>query len=281
LRLLASAATAAVVPLPLRALAASRPTLEVFFPQDPLATWFEPTFGAVKADGRRHLGIDLMAPKLSPVYSIADGTVQRIAQSPRAGRHLIVDHADGWQSWYLHLNNDSEGRDNGRADWALSVVEGIEEGSEVRTGQHIGFVGDSGNAEGAQPHTHFELHLRTRILNPYPYLVESQAVAAAVAHDHLVEHRARVPFPTHRVRPHSSRHQRGLLTAGFRVLATPRRAADVPWIARTSAPGTSDPPSSSFSRVSSISALPNPPVAREWRPGVVSDATRDVRIRVL
>jgi murein DD-endopeptidase MepM/ murein hydrolase activator NlpD len=187
LKLLATAATAAVVPVPLRALAASRPPLDVFFPQDPLATWFEPTFGAVKPDGRRHLGIDLMAPKLSPVFSIADGTVQRISQSPRAGRHLILDHADGWQSWYLHLNNDAAGRDNGRADWALSVVEGIEEGTEVRAGQHIGYVGDSGNAEGAQPHTHFELHLRSRILNPYPYLVESHAVAAAIAHDHLVE----------------------------------------------------------------------------------------------
>lgn len=181
LRLLATAGAAVLMPAPLRALGASRPPLHLFFPQDPLLTWFEPTYGAIKPDGRPHLGIDLMAPKLSPVYSIADGTLQRIAQSPRAGRHVIVDHEDGWQSWYLHLNNDGEGRDNGRVDWSFSVVPGIEEGSTVVAGQHVGFVGDSGNAEGAHSHTHFELHLESRILNPYPYLVESQVEAAEIA----------------------------------------------------------------------------------------------------
>lgn len=186
LRLLATAGAAALVPAPLRALGANRPQFHLFFPQDPFLTWFEPTFGAIKADGRRHLGIDLMAPKLSPVYSIAGGTVQRVAQSPRAGRHMIVDHEDGWQSWYLHLNNDGEGRDNGRADWALSVVQGIEQGSTVVAGQHVGFVGDSGNAEGAHSHTHFELHLGSAILNPYPYLIESHLEAYEVARQHRV-----------------------------------------------------------------------------------------------
>jgi murein DD-endopeptidase MepM/ murein hydrolase activator NlpD len=177
LRMVAAAGTAAVLPAPAAALAASRPPLEIFFPQDPVETWFLQTFGAAKSDGRIHMGIDLMAPKLTPVYAVADGTITRISQSPRAGRHMVIDHADGWQSWYLHLNNDDPGRNNGRADWALTVTGDLEEGSEVLAGRHVAFVGNSGNAEGAMSHTHFELHLGSKIVNPYPYLVTGQVAA--------------------------------------------------------------------------------------------------------
>ena len=189
LRLLATAGAAAVLPVPAVALGASgRPPLELFFPQDPVETWFLQTFGATKPDGRIHMGIDLMAPKLTPVYAIADGTVQRIAQSPRAGRYMIIEHSDGWESWYLHLNNDDPGRNNGRADWALTVFEGVDEGSAVTAGRQVAFVGNSGNAEGAMPHTHFELHLGSRIVNPYPYLVAGQAVALEAAREqHLAD----------------------------------------------------------------------------------------------
>jgi murein DD-endopeptidase MepM/ murein hydrolase activator NlpD len=173
LKVLAGSAIASQIP---SVAWAARPPLQLVFPQDPLVTWFEPTYGATKPDGRRHLGIDLMAPKLSPVYAIADGVVNRIAQSPRAGRYLIVDHNDGWQSWYLHLNNDSR-RDNGRAGWGLTVVDGVDEGSAVVGGAQIAFVGDSGNAEGTLSHTHFELHLGTRTVNPYPYLIDGRRAA--------------------------------------------------------------------------------------------------------
>ena len=84
LKMLATAGAAAVLPIPAVARGASgRPPLELFFPQDPIETWFLQTFGAAKPDGRIHMGIDLMAPKLTPVYAIGDGTVKRIAQSCR------------------------------------------------------------------------------------------------------------------------------------------------------------------------------------------------------
>lgn len=184
LRLVGS--VAALTQVPSTAWAASRPPLEMVFPQDPTITWYDATYGLTKPDGRRHLGIDLMAPKLTPVYSIAEGTVTRIAKSPRAGRYLIIEHSDGWQSWYLHLNNDAR-RDDGRADWAMTVVDGVEEGSRVEAGTQVAYVGDSGNAEGAQSHTHFELHLGTRTVNPFPYLLDSQAAALAAIDQARVE----------------------------------------------------------------------------------------------
>ena len=183
LRMLTLSAAAAVLPIPVTALGASRgPDFAIVFPQDPMLTWFDPTFGAAKPDGRIHMGIDLMAPKHSPVYSVADGIISRIAQSPRAGRYMVIDHADGWQSWYLHLNDDVPGSRRGRASWELTVSDGLDEGSQVTAGSHVAFVGDSGNAKGGMAHTHFELHIGSRIINPYPHLVAGKAAAIEAAH---------------------------------------------------------------------------------------------------
>lgn len=147
------------------------PPFPVHFPQDPEVTTFHNSWGAARSGGRKHIGNDLMAPKMTEVYSIADGVVLKVASSARAGRYLIIGHAEGWESYYIHLNNDTPGTDDGKAGWALTVAPGIFVGSEVAGGQLIGWVGDSGNAEWTMPHTHFELHRDGRPVNPYHILV--------------------------------------------------------------------------------------------------------------
>lgn len=60
----------------------------------------------------------------------------------------------------------------------------------MRSGQLIGWVGDSGNAEGSEPHLHFELRYENRPINPYPILAEKrEEVLEALEefHEHLVE----------------------------------------------------------------------------------------------
>lgn len=150
---------------------------EVRFPQEVDKTNFSNTWGARRSGGRRHKGTDLMAEKMTEVYAFADGVVTKVGDSRRPGRYIIIEHAEGWDTYYIHLNNDNPGTDDGDASWSLTVAEGIEVGSSVVAGQLIGWVGDSGNAEGSGAHTHFELRNSGRSINPYHVLKESHQAA--------------------------------------------------------------------------------------------------------
>jgi murein DD-endopeptidase MepM/ murein hydrolase activator NlpD len=175
---LATALASTLRPLP--ALATPSP-FELVFPQDPTVTEFVDSFGFARA-GHRHQGNDLMAPKMTPVHAAGDGTVVSIGDGGTAGRRIVIDHLDDFETWYLHLNNDDPGTDNGSADWTDTVVEGIEEGARIRAGQHIAYVGDSGNAEWVGSHTHFELHHLGAAIDPYPFLVPAYGDALRRAH---------------------------------------------------------------------------------------------------
>jgi hypothetical protein len=184
-------ALAAVALLPLSAVADEGPQilaetrverLHLVFPQDPESTWFLDTFGARRAGGHVHIGVDLHAPKSSPVYSIAPGVVSRMAISPRAGAYLIVDHGSGWKSWYMHLDVDEPGTRNGRGRFDTAFAPGLGVGTFVDAGQLIGFVGDSGNARGTVAHTHFEIHRDNRPIDPYPLLVQAHERALRAVH---------------------------------------------------------------------------------------------------
>jgi peptidoglycan LD-endopeptidase LytH len=144
---------------------------EAVFPQEIAATEFRSTFGAGRSGGRSHNGTDLLAPRMTEVYALADGIVTYVGTNNLSGRNVKLDHGEGWESYYLHLNNDNVGTDDGGASWSLTVPEGIEEGVEVIAGQLIGWVGDSGNAEGTTTHTHFELRKDGNPLDAYEILV--------------------------------------------------------------------------------------------------------------
>jgi murein DD-endopeptidase MepM/ murein hydrolase activator NlpD len=153
--------------------ATPEPPFELRFPQELTGTDWGSTFGAARSGGRRHKGNDLMAPKMTHVYAAADGVVVTVSDGPSSGRYLTIEHDSGWSTTYMHLNNDDPGTDNGSADWSLTLAPGVQEGASVTAGQLIAFVGDSGNAEWTGSHTHFELRLDNRAIDPYNILVES------------------------------------------------------------------------------------------------------------
>ena len=140
------------------------------FPQLDEETEFVNSWGAARSGGRSHRGTDLMGTKMAPVVAVLDGVVETMRRTPRAGYYIMIDHGDGVSSWYMHLNNDTPGTDDRRGGPEQAFAEDLAVGDTVEAGQIIGYVGDSGNAEWSGAHTHFELHIGGRAVNPYPYL---------------------------------------------------------------------------------------------------------------
>lgn len=99
-----------------------------------------------------HYGVDLAAPDGTEICCFADGTVGVVGDSAELGRYLTVNHADGFSTLYAHCS-------------AVTVPSG----AEVRKGETIARVGQTGNATGT--HLHFEVHDGEEYLNPIYYLV--------------------------------------------------------------------------------------------------------------
>lgn len=119
-----------------------------------------PIFG----DSRLHTGDDYAAPDGTPIYSVADGVVVKAEWGDGRGFYVVIRHtlADGSQytSWYLH-------------QWPQNVVVSV--GQEVKAGQQIGAVGNSGNSTGA--HLHLEIHDSSDTpIAPSHWLAENGAV---------------------------------------------------------------------------------------------------------
>jgi murein DD-endopeptidase MepM/ murein hydrolase activator NlpD len=89
-----------------------------------------------------HKGTDFAAPIGTPIYASGDGVVTWAAMKGPNGNLVILQHDNGWQTYYLHMN-------------AFGV--GIAPQVRVRQGQEIGQVGTTGRSTG--PHLHYELHI--------------------------------------------------------------------------------------------------------------------------
>jgi len=130
----------------------------IHFPVEGRVT-FGDDYGDPRSGGRSHEGNDLMGAKLQPLLSAVDGRVTsvRLEAAGLSGNMVIVADAEGWSYRYIHLNNDSPGTDDGANPLEWVVAAGITVGAKVTAGQVLGYMGDSGNAEGTAPHLHFEM----------------------------------------------------------------------------------------------------------------------------
>jgi murein DD-endopeptidase MepM/ murein hydrolase activator NlpD len=113
------------------------------------------TWGAPRSGGRVHLGVDILAPIGTPLRAYEAGTITRMNYSSLGGISLyLVGASSANEYFYTHLSG---------------YVTGISAGDKVAAGQHIGFVGDTGNAAGI-PHLHWEVKPGGgENVNPYPY----------------------------------------------------------------------------------------------------------------
>ena len=129
------------------------------------AASFGDSFGAPRPgiQGGWHHGEDIFAPDGAPLLAVADGTIHTVGFQRLGGYRLWLRDELGNQFYYAHLS----------AYTPLAI-----EGRSVEAGDVIGFVGDTGDAEGGSPHLHFEIHPAAMlglgydgVVAPYPILV--------------------------------------------------------------------------------------------------------------
>jgi murein DD-endopeptidase MepM/ murein hydrolase activator NlpD len=126
---------------------------------------FGDSFGAPRPDlvSGWHHGEDIFAPMATPLLAVADGTVHMVGWNQIGGWRLWLRDDGGNEFYYAHLSAYSP----------LAV-----EGKRVHAGDVLGFMGNTGDADGGLPHLHFEIHPvgllslgYDGVVAPYPYLV--------------------------------------------------------------------------------------------------------------
>lgn len=105
----------------------------------------------VEGEERFHYGLDIAADTGTDIDCFADGTVTAVGESSSYGKYLMVDHGGGFITLYAHCSK---------------IL--VSSGAEVRKGQAVAQVGETGVATG--PHLHFELHRDGVYLNPIYYV---------------------------------------------------------------------------------------------------------------
>jgi hypothetical protein len=139
-------------------------------------TTYSDDFGEARPGGR-HQGIDMLAPKRAPALAAEAGRVKFWGRSATAGCMLYLYGASGTTYYYIHLNNDLTRRNDNRGKCVAGTAyaKGLKRDARVSAGQVVGYVGDSGDANGIHPHLHFELHpAGGRAVDPYPWLQRAQ-----------------------------------------------------------------------------------------------------------
>ncbi|SDB87229.1 Peptidase family M23 [Acinetobacter marinus] len=117
------------------------------------------TWGAARSAGRKHQGVDIFAPRGTPVLASTHGIVSRLGTNNLGGNVVWVVGPDRSRHYYAHLD---------------SYAAHIQEGDWVEAGEVLAYVGNSGNAKTTPPHLHYGIYLNGQgVVNPYPYLQEA------------------------------------------------------------------------------------------------------------
>ncbi|WP_042197968.1 M23 family metallopeptidase [Paenibacillus camerounensis] len=98
-----------------------------------------------------HSGIDIAGSIGDPVYAAMDGEVTASDQMGARGKYIIIKHANGLETWYMHLNSMD-----------------VSEGDYISKGQQIGTLGNTGRSTG--PHLHFQVLKQNKAVNPLGYV---------------------------------------------------------------------------------------------------------------
>ena len=98
---------------------------------------------------KMHTGVDWAAPSGTPIYASGNGIVEKVGWESGYGKYIRVRHNNGYETAYGHMT---------------AYARGIDEGTRVRQGQVIGFVGSTGLSTGS--HLHYEILVNGRFVDP-------------------------------------------------------------------------------------------------------------------
>ncbi len=120
------------------------------------------------AGARDHHGIDIFAPRGTPVVAAAAGYVRRVNETPRGGKVVwLRDERRGISLYYAHLDSQL-----------------VSAGAEVAAGDTLGLVGNTGNARTTPPHLHFGIYSRGEgPIDPLPFVYRPRRELPALAAD--------------------------------------------------------------------------------------------------
>lgn len=123
------------------------------------ASDFVDTYGALRTDvpGHWHHGDDIFAPLGTPVVAVATGRVNRVGWESIGGWRLWVRDRLGNEFYYAHLSG-----------YAPAILHSV----DVRAGEVVGFLGNTGDAITTSPHLHFEVHPRSLLHLQYDGAVD-------------------------------------------------------------------------------------------------------------
>lgn len=116
------------------------------------------TWGVARSHGRKHDGIDIIAPRGTSVSSTTNGVIASLKPNTLGGTVVwIIGPAGSWH-YYAHLD---------------TLARGLYVGQQIKVGQRIGTVGNTGNAKHTVSHLHYGIYLDGKgrgAVNPYFYL---------------------------------------------------------------------------------------------------------------
>jgi len=115
---------------------------------------------------RMHKGIDFSAPIGTPIMAAGRGVVKRASRYGSFGNAVVIDHGDGYETLYAHLND---------------FASGLKPGDHVKQGDVIGYLGKTGLSAGR--HLHYEVHHHGRAINPLDIKAPAQARLQGAALD--------------------------------------------------------------------------------------------------
>lgn len=112
-------------------------------------------FGDPREGGARdHHGVDIFAPRGTPVIAVAEAVVGRVGTGGLGGKTVWLRDRGGRAFYYAHLDSQL-----------------VRSGARVNPGDTLGLVGNTGNARTTPPHLHFGLYQRGPV-DPYPFIHE-------------------------------------------------------------------------------------------------------------